>query len=541
MSEVHIVVVNFTRMGDLVQCGPLLRSLKSVERNTWLTLVALDAFCDIAARLPMVDEVIGFDIDRFVPLLDRRTGNLADACGAVSKFVEQSALDAIDVLYNLSHTPQSATLCSLLKAWTKHGLYRRKDGTLGVQGEWFNYLFTVMQERRWNPFNLVEIYLRIHPMRSPSLLLELDVRDMDRINAARLLRESGLAEHQEYVVLQPGASHPSRQWPAASFAGLARRLADTGWRSVIVGSRDETALAADIAATAGGAAISVCGLTSIADLAGILTGAKRLISNDTGTIHVAAAVGTPTIGIYVGPAAAKDTAPFGDGHVVIEPDLPCAPCSYQRACAHLACHRMVKVEDVLALATAPPEDLEQRAAAMTGVRVIATSVRGGRIHLRTLNCPVNVGDLETLEGWRDFWDRLLSDHASPEPSPIERLAAPREVLLRLQTILRQAEHWLEEMRLELTGSAPQKERVTTLLRAQSGWQEELRRFADEGSEWSMLPRYLLVRLTTVPGGDVQAYLDYLGETVRMFRRGVDLLPAGQTVKKKRSEIEQAVA
>jgi len=160
----------------------------------------------------------------------------------------------------------------------------------------------------------------------------------------------GLVRDQRIeIALAPGAVGPSKRWPAGAYAELGRRLAAEGHRVWIVGGPGEQELAAEIAAAAPG---------EIADLTGpdlrnailALAAAQVAVSNDSGLLHVAAAIGTPAIGIF-GPTSAMLWAPLNPLAAVIEAPtaLPCRPC-HQPVCGlgHHRCMRDIAVEQVLA-------------------------------------------------------------------------------------------------------------------------------------------------------------------------------------------------
>lgn len=514
----RIVVVNFTRMGDIIQSGPLLRSLERRWPASRITVLAFDRFAGVATRLPMVAEVLPLDVDTLALMLDRYRGDLSAAWSQLTALIADHRLCGADLVINLSHTPLSATLCRLLAPREVWGLHRQEDGQMRVGGEWFNYLFSVMQDRALNPFNLVEIYARVNPLRAGEARLELTVSEADDRDAATLLAAAGIDSSRPFVALQAGASSPSRQWPAASFARLALELAEQNIQSVLVGSTDEQALAADIVQRSHACAVSLVGQTQIGALAAVVRRARSLVSNDTGTIHVAAAVGTPSLGIYLGPASAKDTAPFGNGHLVIEADLPCAPCGYRDACAAHVCHHEVTVDHVRQLLLATPENVITCARGLSGVRVYETRVTpSGDFALDRLN-PTHT-ESSMIPFYRKFWGALLDGAAAPSASLDANLAARfmpgvrklRDVLTEAETALRAIE--------TATPDATIEERLAR----QVAWQEHLRVVMDTHADLAPFCRFLLVRLATVRVNELNAYLDDLRGTVDFLRRGVLLL------------------
>ncbi len=163
-------------------------------------------------------------------------------------------------------------------------------------------------------------------------------------------KKRGLAaDRRPAVALAPGAVGPAKRWPGAAYAALAGRLVAQGFAVWVLGGPDEKALAAEIV-----------GATSARDLTGhdlrdailALAAAAAAVSNDSGLLHVAAALGTPAIGIF-GPTSPWHWAPLNPLAATIETasELACRPC-HKPVCrlGHHRCMRDIAVADVLAAA-----------------------------------------------------------------------------------------------------------------------------------------------------------------------------------------------
>jgi ADP-heptose:LPS heptosyltransferase len=515
----RIVVVNFTRMGDILQSGPLLRSLKTAHPQSRISLLVFHNFRDVAERLPMVDEVIGFDVDDLVTALDAKRGDLARGMQTLKKLVLREELQHADLLVNLSHTPLSATLTTLLKPRQIWGMYRTANGNLTVNGDAFQYLYSIMEERRWNPFNLVEIYQSILTGSDRSPYLEFKLTAEDHLIAGELLEECGIGNQTAFCVIQAGASGAARRWPAASFAQLADRLQNKGYSSVLVGSKDERHLAEEIASLTHKGIGSLTGRTSVGVLGAILARAHRLVSNDTGTIHLAAAVGTRAVGLFLGPASAKDTAPYGSGHLILEPDLECAPCSYQKTCNDMRCHRVVSVDQVLAL-TLSEDNIEALAATMQGSRIYRTHVHpNGNFELQQMNGFHTGPDLKQLAALRAFWQALSDDGATA----VAMNGIDKQALSELRAIWLTADRSMKTL-LGLTRDAGgNAQTIARQLQKQLEWQKQLRDFVDHYPDLSPLPRFLLARLNRIHTQSLTAYLADLTGILQDFDKGLRLL------------------
>ncbi|MBF0462434.1 MAG: lipopolysaccharide heptosyltransferase II [Magnetococcales bacterium] len=158
-----------------------------------------------------------------------------------------------------------------------------------------------------------------------------------------------LREGVPVVVLCPGAEYgPAKRWPADRFAGLATALLARGWRVVVCGSAKERELGAQIATAAGPGCLNLAGQTTLNQVVDLLSLAHCVVSNDSGLMHVAAALGRPVIALF-GSSDPHHTPPLGGQTQVITLGLPCAPC-FRRECPekHLRCLTGITVESVLA-------------------------------------------------------------------------------------------------------------------------------------------------------------------------------------------------
>ena len=134
------------------------------------------------------------------------------------------------------------------------------------------------------------------------------------------------------VGLFPGANGDSRRWPAGRFSALAGRLAAGGRRVLVLGGPGEEGLTEVVAAagSAAGECEDLGGRTGIRELATVLTGCDVLVTNDTGPMHLAAALGTPVVALE-GPADVRQTRPLGSQvRLVGRFELPCVPCVRNR-------------------------------------------------------------------------------------------------------------------------------------------------------------------------------------------------------------------
>jgi lipopolysaccharide heptosyltransferase I len=149
-----------------------------------------------------------------------------------------------------------------------------------------------------------------------------------------------------YALLNPGAAWPNKRWPPARLAAVAVELRRRhGLMSVVLWGPGEEALGAEVVAGADGAAL-LSAKTTIADLVALARGAALMISGDTGPTHVAAALGTPIVGIY-GPTRPARNGPMSPSDVTVSRDASCQ-CHHLRRCRlERMCLLDIEVAEVL--------------------------------------------------------------------------------------------------------------------------------------------------------------------------------------------------
>lgn len=151
------------------------------------------------------------------------------------------------------------------------------------------------------------------------------------------LQRLGLDGLRPALALCPGAEYgPAKRWPTARFASVARAALTRDWQVWLLGSGKDKSLADEIAVAAPGS-INLCGKTSLAEVVDLLAYARHAVTNDSGLMHIAAAVGTPLVAVY-GSSSPGFTPPLSEQAVIESLKLPCSPC-FKRECplGHTGC------------------------------------------------------------------------------------------------------------------------------------------------------------------------------------------------------------
>lgn len=228
-------------------------------------------------------------------------------------------------------------------AWGYGGPLRRLALDVALPRRWLR------GRHRWEAYALLAAAVtgRPVPERYAVATLPGDAADADRLFA-----EAGLGAGAGPVVsLVPGGNAASRRWPAERFAALAAGLERDGARVVIQGGPGDAPITGPIAALAGGAALDWTGRTTLSVLAECFRRSALVVSNDTGPMHLAAAVGAPVIALC-GAADERETGPRGAASEVLVHPIFCRPCVKNTCAYNLACMTGITVDAVLARARA---------------------------------------------------------------------------------------------------------------------------------------------------------------------------------------------
>jgi heptosyltransferase-2 len=164
-----------------------------------------------------------------------------------------------------------------------------------------------------------------------------------------LAAQLGLVRPARLVCFCPGAEYgPAKRWPPQYFGALAAALAAEGNAVWIVGSPKEHAIGEAIRDSGAGSAVNLCGRTTLDQAVIVLSGADLVVTNDSGLMHVAAALDRPTVALY-GSSSPAFTPPLSARARIVKLDIPCSPC-FERACplGHFDCMMKLMPERVLA-------------------------------------------------------------------------------------------------------------------------------------------------------------------------------------------------
>ena len=197
--------------------------------------------------------------------------------------------------------------------------------------------------------------IRIYSSVASQLLLDsyedvlLPISDAPRRQVAALLLRAGVPENEPFVVMHVGAKRQTNQWPLERYATVADEIIRRwGTRVILTGSAAELPAVERVAELMREKPIVFCGRLDLPQLAALLERSSLYVGNDTGPMHIAAAVGTPTVSVFSARDFPERWWPCGHGHIVLRRDAPCSPCFKEICDRDLVCLKAIEEKDVLA-------------------------------------------------------------------------------------------------------------------------------------------------------------------------------------------------
>lgn len=356
-----VLVMNMTRLGDLLQSQPTVAGLKAQGHS--VALACLENFAPAAGLMQGLDGVFPLPGARLLARLDQDWRLALAAYREATDRIRHEF--APDLVINLTPSEPARLMAMSLGAADLRGFALDDHGFNADTSAWAAFLQLASSSRGASPFNIVDIFRRISALSGApdggGAGFGLRGPTQEARNEALIRLHCGLntAPEKGYVALQLGASEDRRRWPVAHFAQVARGLSQAGYAPVLVGTAEEKVLGKrlraqiDACGPSGTSApvIDLLGQTDLPTLAAVLAACRLLVTNDTGTMHLAAGLGMPCLAIFLATAQPWDTGPFLPGSICLEPDLDCHPCGFGQICGKdEACRQAIAPDTVLGLA-----------------------------------------------------------------------------------------------------------------------------------------------------------------------------------------------
>ncbi|MBF0463616.1 MAG: lipopolysaccharide heptosyltransferase II [Nitrospirae bacterium] len=316
-----ILVIKPSSYGDVIHALPFLQALKNKYPKAEIHWVIAASLKSILYNHPLIDRLWVIEKDKW-----KNIGRITDTIRELRSLRTELRRERYSLVVDLQGLLRSGVIAQMSGCNNVIGFKEAREGS--------RFFYTQLIEGG-RDVHAVDRYLKVAEflgcdVSTVSFPLNLSAEPpkvIDELPWERLSREG-------FVVMVPGARWETKRWPPSYFGCLAALLPIS---TIIIGSKDDMEAADEVVRFSGGKALSLAGRTGLADAEWIISKAKFMVSNDTGPMHVAAALGVWVYAIF-GPTEPLRTAPYGKNNTIIRNSLKCMPC-LKKKCYLIECMR----------------------------------------------------------------------------------------------------------------------------------------------------------------------------------------------------------
>ncbi len=321
MGFKRILIVKLSSIGDVVHTLPVLSALKKKYPESYIAWVVKKKAADIIIDHPHLNEVILYE--------------------GVRRIAKKLRSLKFDLAIDLQGLFRSGLLTFLSGAKRRLGFSRANSRELSHL--FLNQRVTPREADR----HVIDKNLSLlRPLGIDTKEKEfiIPVSDKDKEYIANFLKEEGITSNDLLIALNPGASWPSKLWPEERWAELTDRLIEKLKAKAIFlwGPEERKTVDCIVAKMRNRPLISW--RTNLKELAVLISKCRLFVGGETGPLHIACALNIPTVAL-IGPTDSIRNGPYGEGHMVIEKDLPCRGC-WRHKCRRLDCMKLITVDEV---------------------------------------------------------------------------------------------------------------------------------------------------------------------------------------------------
>jgi lipopolysaccharide heptosyltransferase I len=338
----RILLIKPSALGDVVHTIPVLVKLRARYPNARIDWLITPENADIVRCHPALSNVVLFARRDF-----SKRGRRWRALVSFFDLLKQIRRAKYDLVIDMHGQLRSAFFALVSGAHVRIGFDRPIKRGLTVsaehdlrnvpshgwrgarEGSWIAYTHRVSIPTL--DVHAIDRYLWVGPLLGfdddpPDLTIHLS-SDTVR-NVEQLLEEHGVTPDMPLIILVPGTIWETKHWTIEGFAGVARQFLHDGFAVALAGTMRDQERCRQIAAAAPGAC-DLSGPTTPAELAALIQRAEVAVTNDSGSMHVAASLGKPMVSVF-GPTNPVHIGPYQRPESVVRVDLPCSPCNYRR-------------------------------------------------------------------------------------------------------------------------------------------------------------------------------------------------------------------
>ncbi|MFC1621608.1 lipopolysaccharide heptosyltransferase II [Candidatus Omnitrophota bacterium] len=322
----RILIVNVNWLGDTLFATPFVRAVREHCPDCHIAILTHSRCKEMLESNPHIDEIIVYDEkDQHKHLLGRFS------------IVSQLKSRHFDTAFILRRSLSRTMLLFLSKIPNRIGYVSKRSG----------FLLTKKISAPSRDLHKVEHFLGIARgvgIKPKSVNYEFFISDKDRAKARKILKDQGIKDNEDFIALNPGGNWDLKRWPAKNFARLGDKI---NMKVVLTGAKKDINLCNEIAGLMKKKPALLCGKTDLKTLGAVFERAKKVVSSDSGPMHIAVAVKASVVALF-GPTSSRITGPYGDGNYrILQKEIDCEIPCYKLSCKDNKCMSAISVKDVM--------------------------------------------------------------------------------------------------------------------------------------------------------------------------------------------------
>lgn len=311
----EILIIRLSSIGDVIHCTPVARSLKISWPDCKITWLIGELSAELLKYNPYVDEIIVWSREKFEKHL--RSCEFKKASAMWTCLRQQLSARKFDVVLDIHGLFLTGMIAKLARTDKRIGMSQARE---------LNWLFMTETAKPCGT-HITDKYLGVLlplGINNVNHQMFLAISEQEKSFAESFLTREGIVPHEKIIVVIPGTTWLSKNWPTELFAQTIQILCKD-FKIVMCGGKAEVELGEEIQKLAGVPIVNAVGKTSLLEMAAIIEKGTVVIAGDTGPLHIAAALMIPTVAVF-GPTNPVTYAPLGQGNTVLVNKRPCSFC-----------------------------------------------------------------------------------------------------------------------------------------------------------------------------------------------------------------------
>lgn len=335
MNPKNILIIKPSSLGDVIHALPVLKILKNKFPDAKISWVINKELSELIEGNPYIDDILLFQRKKWSKWM-----NFPSNVIELIKFIIKIRKKKFDIAIDLQGLLRSGLISFLSGSPRRIGFNNARE---------FSPLFyTDKISLPDKKIHSVERYIYAAKSLGANdterdFTINIPNEDIDYVED--FLEEKGMNDSKKIVIVNPWARWKTKCWPIDNYLSLIERLKGEGFLPILIGSNEFEETIEGLIKESSDPPITFVD-ERLKRLTALIKRSSLIVTNDSGPMHIAAAVNTPVVALF-GPTNPLLTGPYGDGHIVIKKNMECAPCLERECSKEQECMKMISVEEVM--------------------------------------------------------------------------------------------------------------------------------------------------------------------------------------------------